>query len=374
MSRRSLLCGALAAALEGRSGARAAAPLQITDMLGRKVALKGRPERIVLLDARDALSMALLDPEPMRRVVGWAAPETLDSDAVLAALKGKAGRDIPVVGGQAPGSISAEAIVALRPDAVVVTRNIEGGNGDLTAQLGAFGIPVLFSDSATSSGGKSTADDLPALMRMWGRLLGREERAEAFLSFVEDRLAAVARCVGAAPARKVYLEVQSTYDDCCWAAGRQVWGKLLARAGGRVLDAVSAPWFQKIHVEQLVAEQPDLYIACGGAFAPGTRPAIAPGLSVQQARAGLRRLLARPGMELLSAVGTGRVGGIWTGLVVVRPLDILFVERVAKWLHPAACRPLDPGRTLRELNSRFLAIPVDAPVWVSLDGAMMEDE
>ncbi|WP_024281192.1 ABC transporter substrate-binding protein [Xanthobacter sp. 126] len=368
LTRRRLLCVTLAGLPLLRVRASAAGTLQVTDMLQRTVTLKRMPERIVLLDARDAISMALLDPRSMQRVAGWAAPETLDSDALLAALKAKAGRDIPVVGGLTPGSISAEAIIALKPDVVVTTRNTEGANGELSAQLGGFGIPVLFSDSASSDSGRSAADDLPALMRMWGRLLDQDARAEDFLAFTRDRFAAVAACVGTAPTRKVYLEVQSTYDDCCWAAGRQVWGELLTRAGGRVLDAATAPWFQKLHVEQLIAEQPDLYIASGGAFARGTRPPIAPGLSIREAQAGLQALAARPGMDLVAAVKARRVSGIWTGLVVIRPLNILFVERVARWLHPDACRAIDPEATLRELNARFLSIPLEMPLWASLDG------
>ena len=251
-------------------------------MAGRPVAFKARPERIILLDARDAVSMALLDPQPMARVVGWAGLDGLDSDAVLAALKAAAGRDVPVIGSMAPGSISAEAIIALKPDLIVTTRQVEGANGDVSSQFTAFGIPVLFSDTS-SNAGRSGGDDLPALLRMWGRLLGQEARAEALLAFIEARFAQIAACLDHQPPRKVYLELQSTYEDCCWAAGRAVWGALLTRAGGRSLDAVTAPWFQKLHVEQLVVEQPDLYIAAGGAFARGTRPAIAPGLPAAEA-------------------------------------------------------------------------------------------
>lgn len=362
LTRRAMLGGALSCLPLLRAGA---AGVAVTDMAGRPVPLKARPERIVLLDARDAVSMALLDPKPMARVVGWAGRDGLDSDAVLAALKAVAGRDVPVIGSMAPGSISAEAIIALKPDLIVTTRQVEGANGDVSSQFAAFGIPVLFSDTS-SNAGRSGSDDLPALLRMWGRLLGQEARAEALLAFIEARFAQVAACLDHQPPRKVYLELQSTYEDCCWAAGRAVWGALLTRAGGRSLDAVTAPWFQKLHVEQLVVEQPDLYIAVGGAFARGTRPAIAPGLPAAEARAGLRTLVARPGMDLLTAVKGHRVAGVWTGLVAIRPLNLLFVERVATWLHPQACRALDPSQTLRALNERFLAIPIAMPVWADL--------
>ncbi len=374
LTRRGMLGAALSCLPILRTGASPAAALQITDMRNRTVTLKKRPERIILLDARDAVSIALLDPQPMARIIGWAAPEVLDSDVVLAALKAMAGRDIPVVGGLAPGSISVEAIVALKPDLIVTTRQVDGANGELSAQFEAFGIPVLFSDTTSAGNGRAGGDTVSALMRMWGRVLGQEAHAEALLAFLDMRFAQVSACIGREPPRKVYLEVQSTYDDCCWAAGGAVWGELLARAGGRSLDGVTAPWFQKLHVEQLIAEQPALYIASGGAFARGTRPAIAPGLPAKDAGASLKPLSARPGMELLSAVKEQRVGGIWTGLVAIRPLNILFVERVATWLHPQACRAIDPRRTLRELNQRFLAMPVDMPLWASLDEPMTDNE
>ena len=362
LTRRALLGGPLSCLPLLGAGA---ASTEVMDMAGRALPLNRRPERIVLLDARDAVSMALLDPAPLARVAGWAGLDGLDSDALVAALKGTAGRDVPVIGGMAPGSLSAEAIIALKPDLIITTRQVEGANGDISAQFSALGLPVLFSDTS-SNAGRHKGDTLPALLRMWGRLLGQEARAEALLAFIDARFAQVAACLVHQPSRKVYLELQSTYEDCCWAAGRSVWGELLAQAGGRSLDAVTSPWFQKIHVEQLVVEQPDLYIASGGVFARGTRPAIAPGVSGDEARAGLRKLVARQGLDLLTAVKAGRVAGVWTGLVAIRPLNHLFVERVATWLHPQACRALDPGQSLQALNERFLAIPIAMPVWADL--------
>lgn len=369
ITRRQALCGGLAGLVLAGTPAWADPPVRVTDMLGRSITLPALPQRIVLMDARDTVTIALLDPDPMRRIAGWAAPEVLDSDGLIAALKAKAGRDIPVVGGLAPGSVSVERIVALKPDLVVTTRNAESSNGEIAEQLAAFRIPVVFSDSASSGAGRAGDDDLAALLRMWGGLLGREEQAEHLLTFLAGRFADVAACVSGAPTRKVYLEVQSTYDDCCWAAGRAVWGELLTLAGGRNVDGVTAPWFQKLHVEQLIAEQPDLYVAAGGGFAKGTRPPIAPGLPADAARGGLTPLTRRPGMDLLVAVREQRVHGVWTGLVAIRPLNILFVERMATWLHADRCGSIHPDETLAELNRRFLSIPVEMPLWVSLAGS-----
>jgi iron complex transport system substrate-binding protein len=141
---------------------------------------------------------------------------------------------------------------------------------------------------------------------------------------------------------------------------------LLVRAGGRTLSAVDAPWYAKIALEQLMAEAPEVYIASGGAFGAGSRPGIGPGLDPIAARTGLRRLVARTGFDTLPAVRDGRVHGVWTGLLTMPPLIILFVEVAAKWLHPELFTDMDPADTLHEINQRFLATPLQGPCWLSL--------
>lgn len=366
----------LALAAAALAPAAAAARPPITDMVGRTVDLRRPVERVVLLDARDILTMALLHPEPSRLVAGWAAPEMLDSDLVRGQYETRPDGPIPQVGGQVADTLSVERIISIGPDLVVATARHDPalGEGVLTRRLAAAGIPVVFSDAASNRTAGAAADsdpirDLGRLMRMWGALLGRERRAESFVELVRERLGAVAdRTRGMAPC-KTYLELQSTYDDCCWSAGTRIWGDLLALAGGRNLSVVNAPWYAKVAIEQLVTEAPEVYIACGGAFAGGTRPAIGPGLDPERGRAGLRRLCARTGLATLPAVRHGRVHGIWTGLLTIRPLNVLFVEAAARWLHPDALAGLDPTGTLAELNRRFLAKPLPGPCWVSLGSA-----
>lgn len=344
------------------------------DAVGRTVTLPGPVRRIVLLDARDVLGMAILHPDPSALVVGWAGVDTFDSDLVRRQYEmGADGRPIPAVGGQTADTLSVERILALEPDLVVATAYVEPelGNGALTRRLNAAGIPVIFSNAASNrpSGTGTASDpfnDMARTLRMWGTILGRGEKADAYIAFVQEHLARVKDRLGAAPPTKAYLEVQSTYDDCCWAAGQHIWGDLLARAGGANLSAVAASWYAKIATEQLMAEAPAVYIASGGAFGTGMRPGIGPGLDPETARAGLRRLTQRTGLDTLPAVRDGRVHGIWTGLIAVAPLNILFVEIAAKWLHPDKFKDFDPAATLAEINRRFLAKPLPGPCWLSL--------
>lgn len=371
-SRRAVAIGILAALVAPPARA---AGLSITDMLGRIVTLPKAPRRILLLEARDLLTMALFLPRPAERVVGWAATDRFDSDLLRERFERTAGRGIALVGKQTADTLSVESIVSLEPDLVVTSAYMApGGSPEAAAdRLGRFGIPLVFSDPASNAAREAGAAQtqrqaLAAQLRMWGQILEAPARASEIVSFTDERFDAVARRVAGAPATKAYLEVMSLYDACCWAAGKRIWGELLAAAGGRSLDGLDAPWTAKLSTEQLMAQQPDVYIATGGGYASATRPAIGPGLDPQAGRRGLRRLTERTGFSALPAVQAGRVHGIWTGLITVPILNVLFVELAAKWLHPEACRDLDPAATLAEINRRFLAEPLPDPLWAGLEG------
>ncbi|WP_428032587.1 ABC transporter substrate-binding protein [Ancylobacter sp.] len=362
-----LALGGLLAARQAEA-ALAETALTVTDMAGRVVSLPAPPRRIILLEARDILSMSVLHADPAALVVGWAATERIDSAVLQARMQ--RGRRIDTVGQMTADSISREKIAALSPDLVVANLFMapEGARDPLVQWLEHNGIPVVFSDASSNApdAGAGSGRDLRAYLRMWGELLGVQAKADDYAAFVDRRLAEVRhRLVGAAPVT-TYLEIQSTVDDCCWAAGNRIWGDLLARAGGRTLPAVTAPWFQKLHLEYLISTPHEAYIASGGGWAAGGRPAIAPGLDPDAARKALARLAGRTGFDQMASVRNGRVHAIWTGLIGVPPLNVLFVEVAAKWLHPQRCRDLDPAATLSQINDRFLSQPIDGPLWISL--------
>lgn len=366
LGRRAFLRLSAGAALTPASTAIAARPLRITDMLDRKVELAKPPQRLALLEGRDILTMAMLHPEPSKLVVGWAAPERIDSDAIVRAYESEGpGGAIPLVGRQTPDTISLEGIISFAPDLVVANAFMEpgGASGELVQRLEQIGIPVLFSDSSSNSANRAFAtvdEDLARAMRMWGAILDRGEKAEEFIAFHQTGMERVRRALASAAPRKTYLEIMSVLDDCCWAAGSAIWGELLAAAGGRSLNAVSTPWFMKIQLEHLLEEEPDVYIGTGGGYVSGSRPALGPGLDAQAARNALRRLTKRTGFDTLPAVRNGEVHCIWTGLITVPQLNLVFVEIAAKWLHPELCRDMDPQATLDEINRRFLAQPMKA--------------
>jgi iron complex transport system substrate-binding protein len=340
-------------------------------MAGRQVSLPGAPKRIILLEAHDLLTMSLLHPDAASIVAGWAAIDRIDSPALIKSLSN--GHQITVVGKQTPDSVSLEQLISLAPDLVVTTAFMspQGGADPIVSRLNDLKIPVVYSDISSNALTDSQNTDpvtlVKAYMRMWGKILGVPQKAEAFLSVVEDGLASVTTRVSKAPRVTTYLEVQSTPDDCCWAAGRKVWGELLALAGGQPLPGVKAPYFEKLSLEYVLTTPHDVYIASGGGWAAGNRPAIGPGLDREAARESLEKLVeSRSGFAQLPSAVNKRVYGIWTGLISNLPLNVVFVVLTAKWLHPELCSDLEPEAILTKINTEFAAFAIEGPLWVSL--------
>lgn len=343
----------------------------MTDMAGREVQLPAPPKRIVLLEAHDLLTMSLLHPDPASLVVGWAAVDRIDSEILQTRLIND--HPVAVVGKQSPDTVSLEGLIGLSPDLVVTTAFMtpQRDADPMVERLKQFGIPVVYSDaSSNTTAGEPAADpvsELKASMKMWGALLGATDEADAFTSFFDREMTGITARVSGTKPVTTYLEVQSTLDDCCWAAGRKVWGELLALAGGQPLPGVTAPWFERLSVEYLVSTPHDVYIASGGAWAAGSRPAIGPGIDAKLGQQGLQRLIdGRPVFDQLTSVRGKRVYGIWTGLITNLPLNVLFVAQAAKWLHPDQCADLDPAAILDTINRDFAAFPIEGPLWASI--------
>ncbi|WP_428929485.1 ABC transporter substrate-binding protein [Marinibacterium sp. SX1] len=358
VTRRHLLAGG-AAALALPSVLRARG-VETQDVLGRPVVLDDRPQRIVLLDAPDVIAMSALLPDPLARVVGWAGAPRLDFGPP-SPLKPA---DMPEVGKLSPDTLSAEAILGLAPDLVVASAYMlpPGVPSPLMDHLAAAGIPVAWTSGHDAALPPETS--LSLSMAFWGAVLGQEARAAEIAGFGLSRFAAVRACAEG-PRPRCYMEIMSTYDECCWAAGQAFWGPLIDMAGGTLL-AGGDGWGGQLSPESLAALQPQVYVATGGSHAPQLQPAIGPGLDPVQGRAGLARLAARPALRETPAVRSGRVHGIWSGLITSPLLVPILAECLGTWLRPGPCAELSPQATLDRLNT-YLSHPLNGPLWLSPD-------
>ncbi|TPW28957.1 ABC transporter substrate-binding protein [Pararhizobium mangrovi] len=331
--------------------------------------------RVLLGDGHALLALALIHPDPVSLLAGWQGDLKRHSTVIYAqyAERFPAIADVPVVGEASPDTFSIEAALATDPAVAILAGSYGPGPEDthVVERLEAAGIRVVFVDFYA----KPLENTAPS-MRALGRLFGGEveEKAEAFAAFHEERLARVRKRLAAeAPARpSVLLQAHSGAQgwDCCYVPGRAGLGEFIDAAGGaNIGDALSdnRPWV-RTGLEYVLAQDPDLVVATGGPYLAGTGgPVIGPGVSQDEARASLAAALQSAEIGVLPAVRDGRAFGLWH-LLQATPLNAIALEALARWQHPALFADIDPQATMAEINTRFLAVPLEGCFAVSLEG------
>ena len=125
-------------------------PLTVTDLDGRQVTLAKEPQRIILQDGRDIMTLALLDRDnPFKRLVAWnnlaksrmLPPADAENDVA------PVGHD-PDMGFSDKGNVDLESVIARQPDLMIAQLRagpalMESGVID---KLSALHVPVLFVD------------------------------------------------------------------------------------------------------------------------------------------------------------------------------------------------------------------------------------
>ncbi len=201
-------------------------------------------------------------------------------------------------------------VLDLRPDLVVAGLHVPGMEENLP-ELERHRLPYV---AVGGVGLEGVWEDV----RVIGRWTGRADRAEAVVERAQRRLAAVAERLAAVHRRpRVHWEWSPQLHV---AAGRSWMTELIHLAGGENVYADVDAETTRVTVDQAVARQPDVLIAC---WCGAKRPWSA------------GRVAARPGWEATSAVRAGRVLVVSEALFG-RPGPRLTegLELLARALHP----------------------------------------
>ena len=339
---------------------------EVTDMLGRHVTVPDKVTRIVLGEGRLVYALALLDrADPFRRVVGWQNDfrlmdaHTYDAFAAKYPEVGK----IPLVGQSSEQSVSAERILSLRPDLVILSVAGHGPTKSSTIPdlLAQAGIPVLFVDFRIAP-----LVNTPKSIALLGAALGREKEAAEYVSFYTAHLKHIAEAVASVPEAKwpkVFVELLAG----AWQSPGHTTGKggvadMIAAAGGRnIAEGIVPGAIGDISVEAVLAADPDVYVATGN-----RAPGILLGANVTQAEAeaSFEKLLANSPFKDLRAIRMHRVLGVWHDFYN-SPFNILLVEALAKTFHPDLFATLDPKATQDELYTHYLGAADAGTYWVT---------
>ena len=351
--------------LAGAAGfAQTANALTVTDVLGRKVEVDHTPQRIVLGEGRLFFALALLDRDnPFQRVVGWQNdmrlldPHTYEVYAKLYPQVAK----LPLIGQASEQSVSAEQILALKPDLAVFSIAGEGPtqHSPVADLLEKAGVPVLFIDFRVHPM-RNTRVSMQAL----GTLLGREQQAQEYLSLYDRHLKRITEGVAGLTAGerpKVFLELLAgVWQAPGHTTGKSGLGSVVEAVGGHNIGADVVPGaLGDVSVEYVLQADPDVYIATGNR-APGVL--LGAGVSSETARQSLAKITARPEFAPLRPIQAGQAHGLWHDFYN-SPFNILAIEAMARWVHPERFQEVDPQATLAEIN-RMLKVGLDGQYWV----------
>ncbi|GGK29138.1 ABC transporter substrate-binding protein [Deinococcus malanensis] len=231
-------------------------PLTLTDDLNRKVTIGAEPMRIVSVLPSTTETLCALGV--CNRLVGV---DTF-SDYPQQVTR------LPKVGGLYDPNI--EAIVALKPDLVVVSKY-----GKLEGPLTQAGITVVAVNP-------ETYEEVFSKTLTLGRIVNREAAAKALVTQMRRDIARVEILTKNAVRKPTtYLEI----DPTPYSVGpNSFMGVLLTKAGARNIIPASMGDFPKVDPEFIVKQNPQLILGTG-----------------------LKDLGKRPGWNSIAAVRTGRV-------------------------------------------------------------------
>lgn len=223
------------------------AGVAVTDMLGREIALAQPATRIVALTPSDCEILCAIGCEEM--LVGRGTycdyPESI--------------LDVPVVASGAETNV--EQIIALSPQVVLMSDMSQ--TVEQAQMLEAAGIQVVISD-ANDIEGVYTA------IRMIGRLMARDEQAEALIADMRgafDDIAAKSEKSG----KTVYFEV-SPLEWGLWTAGANTFMDELAAMCGLTNAFADVDGWAEISQEQVLERDPDYIVTITMYYGEGPTP------------------------------------------------------------------------------------------------------
>jgi len=374
-----LLLRLLAVALLGWcaqvAGARAA-PIVLTDVLGRTVTLEQAATRVVLAQARHFSVLALLHPDPVSVLAGWSdefktsfTQEYEQYRQVFSAIA-----QIPVVGRHTADTFSVETTLGLRPDLVILTSMFAGiAPGDdpqsspLIRAFEAAHVPVVVIDFFLHP----LENTVPSL-RLLGQALGREEQAAQVIALYQSHRDTVAARLAqtTTPAPPVFVHAHAGTTDCCNTPGVGTFNEMIRAAGGHNIGAdVVRSAMGRIGFEYINRTNPLVYVATGTGAAKRTQAGlvIGAGASARAASASLANLIETQGLSSLAAVRAGRAYGIWHGFND-SPLHVVFIEALAHWINPDLFADVSAQETL-DAFSAFLPVPMQGTYLTQLGQA-----
>lgn len=228
-----------------------AAARMVEDSAGRRVEVPERVERVFAAGAPASVLLYVLKPEAL---LGWPRALRPAERPYIAPLA----RDLPETGrltGRG-GETNLELVLTLKPDLIVDFGSVRDTYISLAERVQEqTGIPYILIDGRF--------ENTAAALRLFGRVLGVEARAERLATYVEETFAGIDRVLAQVPDEerpRVYLARQP--DGLESGVVGSINTEILERAGGRNVIAAGAGQRGLVRVspEHLILADPDMVV------------------------------------------------------------------------------------------------------------------
>ena len=282
-----------------RRPAYAAEPVTVRDAFDRSVTVPAPPQRIVPIFASNVeivASLGLAD-----RIVGIESFTRYPREVL----------DRPLVGGRL--GFSVDAVVALKPDLVVVTPSRQAAN-QLVDPMERLGVPIVVFL-------QRSVPEILANIRLMGRIAGVPDRGEEVAARFEARMAAVKRRVeGLKPPSTIMITGRLGNGLLLVAREGTYTGDAMVMAGARFALPGTATLAQ-VSPEAILNADPDVLLWAGN-------------------ERDLKDLIAQPSWRDMRAVRSGRARTVSrVELLIPGPRTIDGIEHLAAIFHPDAMTP-----------------------------------
>jgi iron complex transport system substrate-binding protein len=274
----------------------AAEPVTVRDAFGRAVTVPAPPERIIPIFASNTEIVASLGLAG--KIVGIEAYTRYPTEVL----------DRPLVGGRL--GFSVDAMVALKPDLVVVTPSRQAAN-QLIDPMERLGIPIIVLL-------QRNVPEILANIRLMAKVAGAEARGEVVAAGMEQRIDRVRQRVeGRAVPSTIMITGRLGNGLMLVAREGTYTGDAVLRAGARfALPGTAA--IAQVSPEAILNADPDVLLWAGS-------------------EKGLKELIARAGWSEMRAVKSGRAHAVDRAeLLIPGPRTIDGIEHLAALFHPAA--------------------------------------
>jgi iron complex transport system substrate-binding protein len=271
-----------------------AQPLTVHDSFGRAVTVPAPPQRIIPIFASNVeivASLGLAD-----RIVGIEAYTRYPREVL----------DRPLVGGRL--GFSADAVVALQPDLVVVTPSRQAAN-QLIDPMERIGVPILVLL-------QRSVPEILDNIRLIGRVAGVSERGEEVVARFQARLDAVKRKVEGQPEPSAIMITGRLGNGLMLVAREGTYTGDAMRLAGARFALQGTRTLAQVSPEAILNADPDVLLWAGN-------------------ERDLKELIAQPGWVDMRAVKSKRARAVSrVELLIPGPRTIDGIEHLAAIFHP----------------------------------------